>query len=74
LNFTRNANGTTTIECTCGYIATFKDWQWICPDCGRGFHYSGQKNGKPHLSNYHVPEHLVRAATERRKAMNEAKE
>jgi hypothetical protein len=24
-----------TIECLCGYIATFEGWTWTCPDCGR---------------------------------------
>ena len=24
-----------TIECYCGYIATFETWKFDCPDCGR---------------------------------------
>ncbi len=31
-----------TIECSCGYIATFESYIFICPDCGRShrFHTS----------------------------------
>ena len=24
-----------TVECLCGYIATFYALEWTCPDCGR---------------------------------------
>ena len=27
----------TTIECLCGYIATFESYIFICPDCGREY-------------------------------------
>jgi hypothetical protein len=27
--------GNKTIECPCGYIATFERWSWTCPNCGR---------------------------------------
>jgi ribosomal protein L37AE/L43A len=24
-----------TVECLCGYIATFEALEWTCPECGR---------------------------------------
>ena len=26
-----------TIECFCGYIATFETLEWTCPECGRKY-------------------------------------
>jgi hypothetical protein len=32
-----------TIECLCGYIATFENqWNWICPDCGREWQFDNK--------------------------------
>jgi hypothetical protein len=62
IEHTVNGHTTHTIECVCGYIATFEDWKWTCPNCGRGYSHKQSRLG-PHFHCCHVPDHLVKKAT-----------
>lgn len=63
---------TITVECLCGYVATFGGWEFECPDCGRTYQTTNEnivQTGRPKIQQ---PEQLTSRNTRRNIRMAKA--